>query len=130
MLRFKDAKTDADAVEVRFTAANQQILKAAEFTHDVYGSPCIVTAGRDGRHQRTSKHYDNQALDFRTWHINGQPNPCRSIDQCSETCKAILSGMRERLGKDYDVIFEPDEFDDTGKQIKVQHIHAEHDPKS
>ena len=130
MLRFKDAKSDMEAVDIKFTAANQAIIKAAEFTHDVYGTPCIVTAGKDGRHKRASKHYDNQALDFRTWHIGGQPNPCKSLAECSQTCLAILTGMRERLGKDYDVLFEPDEFDETGKQTKVQHIHAEHDPKS
>ena len=130
MLRFKDAKDDQDAVEVRFTTANQHIIKAAEYAHDIYGSPCIVTAGHDGKHGKGSKHYEYRALDFRTWHLNGQPNPCRTLDDCSETCKAILAGLKARLGKDYDVIFEPDTFNDTGQQTKVQHIHAEYDPKT
>ena len=124
MLRFKD-----DA-EVRFTVANQKIIGAAEYTHDQHGHACIVTAGKDGRHQRDSKHYDNQALDFRTWHLSGQPNPCRSWEECSPTCKAIVEGLKMRLGKDFDVLFEPDAYGTDGKQTRVQHIHAEFDPKS
>ena len=130
MLRFKDVTDDKDAVEVRFTMANQKILSAAEVAHDQHGHACVVTAGKDGRHRHDSKHYDNQALDFRTWHLSGQPNPCRSYEQCSPTCKAVFEGMKMRLGKDYDVLFEPDNFNDTGQQIRWQHIHVEHDPKS
>ena len=129
MLRFKEVKTDAEAVEVRFTIANQRILAAAETTFDQEGHFCIVTAGRDGRHKRTSKHYDNQALDFRTWHLSGQPNPCLSWDQCSETCKNIVKGLRMRLGRDFDVLFEPDAYDAEGHQNRWQHIHIEFDPK-
>ena len=129
MLRFKTAQSESDAVEIKFTGAIQQIIRAAEFSHDQHGHACIVTAGKDGRHKRASKHYDNQALDFRTWHLSGQPNPCRSWDACSPMCKAIVEGLRLRLGKDYDVLFEPDAYDTDGKQIRWQHIHAEHDPK-
>lgn len=129
MLRFKEASTDADAVEVRFTIANQKIIGAAEFTHDQHGHACIVTAGKDGRHQRSSKHYDNQALDFRTWHLSGQPNPCLKEEDCSPICKAILEGIKMRLGKDFDVLFETDKFDETGRQVRWQHIHAEFDKK-
>ena len=130
MLRFKEASTDADAVEVRFTIANQKIIGAAEYTHDQHGHACIVTAGKDGRHLRGSKHYDNQALDFRTWHLSGQPNPCLREEDCSPICKAILEGIKMRLGKDFDVLFETDKFDAEGRQVRWQHIHAEHDPKS
>ena len=130
MLRFKDAESDATAVEVKFTEAIQRILSAAEVTHDQQGHACVVTAGKDGRHKRASKHYDNQALDFRTWHLSGQPNPCLKEEDCSPTCKAIKEGIKMRLGKDYDVLFETDKFDENGKQIRWQHIHAEHDPKS
>ena len=130
MLRFKTAQNDPiDAVEIKFTGAIQKIIRAAEFVHDQEGHACIVTAGKDGRHKRASKHYDNQALDFRTWHLSGQPNPCRSLDECSPLCKKILDGLRMRLGKDYDVLFEPDTYDTDGKQIRWQHIHAEFDPK-
>ena len=130
MLRFKTAKNDAEAVEIKFTGAIQKILSAAEFTHDQHGHACIVTAGKDGRHQRASKHYDNQALDFRTWHLTGQPNPCLKEEDCSPICKEILAGLKMRLGKDFDVLFEPDAYDTDGTQRRWQHIHAEHDPKS
>ena len=123
MLRFKDD------VEIKFTVANQKIIGAAEYTHDQHGHACIVTAGKDGRHKRESKHYDNQALDFRTWHLSGQPNPCRSWEECSPTCKAIVEGLKMRLGKDFDVLFEPDKFDEEGRQTRWQHIHAEFDKK-
>lgn len=123
MLRFKDD------VEIKFTLANQKIIGAAEYAHEQHGHACIVTAGKDGRHQHDSKHYDSQALDFRTWHLSGQPNPCLSLDQCSPICKAILGDIKMRLGKDFDVIFEPDAYGIDGKQIKYQHIHAEFDPK-
>ena len=124
MLRFKDE------VEIKFTLANQKIIGAAEYSHDQVGHACIVTAGKDGRHLRDSKHYDNQALDFRTWHLSGQPNPCRSWEECSPTCKAIVEGLKMRLGKDFDVLFEPDAYGVDGKQTRIQHIHAEFDPKS
>ena len=129
MLRFKDAQTDAEAVEVRFTKANQRILAAAETTFEQHGHFCIVTAGRDGRHKRVSKHYDNQALDFRTWHLSGQPNPCLSETECSPTCKAIVEGIKMRLGRDFDVLFESDAYDTEGNQTRWQHIHVEFDPK-
>jgi hypothetical protein len=123
MLRFKND------VEIRFTVPVQKIIGAAEYTYDQHGHACIVTAGRDGRHRSDSKHYDSQALDFRTWHLSGQPNPCRSIEECSPICRAIVEGIRLRLGNDYDVLFEPDAYDAEGRQTRWQHVHAEFDKK-
>lgn len=39
------------------------ILKAA---WTMYGSECVVTSGRDGKHSRQSAHDDGNALDLRT----------------------------------------------------------------
>lgn len=69
----------------------------------------VITHGRDGGHQRGSKHYTDEALDLRSHHL-AAPDKERWIEI-----------MRQRLGSDYQVILE-----DQGKDN--EHVHIEYDP--
>ena len=66
----------------------------------------LVTSGNDKVHMRGSKHYSDEALDFRT----------RDISDANILRWA--SAIRSRLGKDYQVVIEND------------HLHVEFDPKT
>jgi hypothetical protein len=70
----------------------------------------FVTSGNDKTHKPGSKHYTNEALDFRTKHMT-------RFDK-----HAFVDELKRRLGKSYDVILE----DEGGVN---EHCHAEHDPK-
>lgn len=69
-----------------------------------------VTSGRDGKHLPESKHYTDQALDFRTKQI------LRDSDK-----QALAAMVRKRLGIEYDVILE-----NVGEPN--EHMHVEYDP--
>lgn len=62
---------------------------------------CTITSGNDGKHMVGSRHYTNQALDFRTNTI--------SVAQAARWATAI----RSRLGAGYDVV------------VEIDHIHVE-----
>lgn len=64
-----------------------------------------ITSGSDGAHSSNSKHYTNEALDFRTRELTATD----IVKLAQET--------KKRLGKEYDVVIERD------------HIHIEYDPK-
>ena len=100
MLRFKDG------VSVTFTPEVNRILEAAEYTFQAHGYSCVCTAGTDGKHMEGSLHYKARAVDLRSRHVAADALP------------KIVDELKERLGKDFDVILEGD------------HVHAEHDPKS
>lgn len=70
----------------------------------------VITHGRDGKHKAGSKHYSDNALDFRTHHVTGPQS------------LALIAEVARRLGPDYDVLLE-----DEG--TPNEHGHAEHDPK-
>jgi len=65
---------------------------------------CVVTSLCDGKHSKNSKHYEGNAVDFRTRHL---------IDSDKSY---FAAAMQQRLGGDYDVVLE-----DT-------HLHVEFDP--
>jgi hypothetical protein len=69
----------------------------------------LITAGRDGRHKVVSKHYSDEALDFRTKHL----------DQV--TRRALIAVLQRRLGKAYQVLLE-------SPGLVNEHGHAEYDP--
>jgi len=70
----------------------------------------LVTSGNDKVHARGSKHYTDEALDFRTHHITlGEK-------------LALLAEVKKRLGRNYDAILE-----DRGGPN--EHLHVEFDPK-
>ena len=99
MLRFKDGVT------VTFTPEVNHILETAEWTFQANGYSCVCTSGTDGKHMTGSKHYEAQAVDLRSFHVSQEMLP------------KIVSELKERLGKDYDVVLEKD------------HLHIEHDAK-
>ena len=100
MLRFKDH------VSVTFTPEVNRILEAAEYTFQAHGYSCVCTAGTDGKHMEGSLHYKALAVDLRSRHVAADALP------------KIVSELKERLGKDYDVVIEGD------------HVHCEYDPKT
>lgn len=65
----------------------------------------LITSGNDSEHMAGSKHFTNEALDFRTKHLNAAQK------------QALVKDVKKRLGKDYDVVLESD------------HLHIEADPK-
>jgi hypothetical protein len=78
---------------------------------NVLGLPdMLVTSGNDSTHKKGSKHYEDKALDFRTKHLK------------REQKHALATGVRARLGLDYDVILESE-----GKVN--EHLHVEFDPR-
>jgi hypothetical protein len=67
-----------------------------------------VTSGNDRTHMRGSKHYTDEALDFRTKTLSTKDK------------HALAAALKERLGRNYDVILE----DEGGPN---EHLHVEHD---
>lgn len=64
-----------------------------------------VTSGNDLVHRPDSKHYHDEALDFRT----------RTLTKAQQA--AWVTVCKRRLGRNYDVVLEKD------------HLHVEYDPK-
>ncbi|MCD6126073.1 MAG: hypothetical protein J7J19_03595 [Thaumarchaeota archaeon] len=76
---------------------------AVKVVNEVWqGEEPVITSTWEGTHVPWSMHYRKRALDFRV--------PKRPI-------KEVISELKEKLGKDYDVLYEGD------------HIHIEYDPK-
>ncbi len=85
-----------------------QVWDAIETATTVYlefGYNCVVTSLCDGKHSKNSKHYEGNAVDFRTRHLT------------DDDVMPIREALVARLGPDYDVILE------------ATHIHVEYDPK-
>lgn len=80
--------------------AMQPVLRAVELVWGV--EEPVITSTWEGRHCAASWHYLCRALDFRL--------PRGDV-------QVRVSKLKERLGKDYDVVLERD------------HIHIEYDPK-
>jgi len=101
MLKVKDG--------VRLFGLIQEILWAADRCVDVFaelaGVDVVITSARGDRHSRASLHYIGAAIDIRTREMN------------DETIRAVISRLKQVLGKDFDVIFEGN------------HIHIEYQPK-
>ena len=75
------------------------------------GVDMVVTSGNDRVHERGSKHYTDEALDFRTKHL-GVPDKHR-----------LRAAVKQRLGRNYDVLLE-----DLGGPN--EHLHVEYDLKT
>lgn len=70
----------------------------------------LVTSGNDSKHKDGSKHFTDEALDFRTKHLDGNKK------------FRLADAVKKRLGEDYDVILE----DVDGPN---EHLHVEYDRK-
>ncbi len=86
---------------------NLVIAAAAINAALILGAPSDVwiTSGTDGTHMKGSKHYEGNALDLRRKNMT------------PDVLAQYLLVLKERLGRDYDVVLERD------------HIHVEYDPK-
>lgn len=71
----------------------------------------VITSGNDSRHSSNSLHYANRALDFRG----------RNLTRAQGY--ALDDRVTEKLGGDYDVIFE------TFSNSSNNHLHVEYDPR-
>lgn len=69
----------------------------------------LVTSGNDSTHMAGSKHYSDNALDFRTKQLT------------SGEKHELIAALTHRLGNDYDLILE----DEGGPN---EHLHVEYDP--
>lgn len=82
-----------------------QIAAAAVNAKNALALPgdTMITSGNDSTHMKGSRHYDDQALDFRT------------RDLTAPQIRAWAAEIRRRLGAGFDVVIESD------------HIHVEAD---
>ncbi len=88
------------------------ILAAAVNTHrGLTDGPAdlMVTSGNDSKHMTGSKHYTNNALDFRT----------KSFSAAAK--RVFRERLAVRLGPNYQIILE----DEAGPN---EHLHVEYDP--
>lgn len=93
---------------VRVFGLRPEIILAIVVAEGAYreaGVDLTITSGIDGKHMLGSFHYSGSAVDLRT---NGLPE---------EKKEPLRKTIAERLGQDYDVLFEGD------------HIHCEFQPK-
>ncbi len=95
-----------------------QIVLALITANNLYrdeGVELVFTSGRDGKHSLTSLHYSGNAVDLRTRDLKAKDTFLPSL---------IRDRLAERLGLDYDVIFEQDPDDPDN-----DHIHLEYQPR-
>lgn len=103
---------------VRLAGIRPEVFFAVQVAEGVwpkYGAEeLVVSGGKEGKHTRGSEHYTLLAVDLRTKNLGTSydRNPARLA--CEE--------LQDRLGPDYDVIFESE-----GKD--QEHCHVEFDPK-
>ena len=70
------------------------------FDEEGIGEP-VITSTYEGDHGVGSLHYQNLAIDFRSWSLN---------------TLNIAKRLREKIGNDYDVV------------VEIDNIHVEYDP--
>jgi len=94
-----------EGVQLTITKAVNELLQAGVTAFTTVNKPCVVTSGRDGQHQVNSKHYTNEALDFRTFHLQG------------DELHTVVQALQRTLGENFDVV------------IEASHLHVEYDKK-
>ncbi len=87
-------------------AMTAALFIAAEVLRE-HRHPAVLTSGIDGRHRAGSLHYVGLAIDFRA-------------SLAPTACEEIAQAIRERLGPDFDVIYERE----------PSHFHIEYQPKT
>ena len=102
-----------EGVSLKFTQPQLALADIIinEIFSEKFRKDCVVTAGDDGKHMQGSKHYTGLAHDYRTKELT------------SEQVDVLAWEARDRLGEQYDVVYEYD------KEQKVGHLHVEFDPK-
>lgn len=80
-------------------------IVVAERIWNSYGLGLTLTCSRDGKHSETSLHYAGAAVDLRTHGM------------ASDALAEAVRTLKGALGRDYDVIIEPD------------HLHLEYQPR-
>lgn len=78
----------------------------------------VVTSANDSDHMDDSYHYDNLAFDVRTRNLSAM-----TIQKILKDCIQKL----QSIDRHWDVVFEEDEYNKEGRQIKWQHFHFEFD---
>lgn len=82
----------------------QVLMEAGDYLE----TPMVITSAFDGKHREDSLHYKHRALDIRTIHLSW------------DKVRSLLRFLREKLGEDFDVIYEEN----------PPHIHIEYDPQT
>jgi len=105
-MRLKD-----DSVNIRnLNTVFKKRLALLDMLHkEMTGIELIITSGNDGSHSKNSKHYTDDAVDFRRWYID-------FLDE----------QKKEQFIKQMNEIFEDELFDIV---LEKDHYHAEYDPK-
>lgn len=91
---------------VDISRLNREIRRTLNDLADIcldHESDLIITSTYEGRHSPSSLHYANDAIDIRI---------------IPEKTQQLVEEIKQKLGPDFDVIFEFD------------HIHIEYDPKN
>ena len=94
--------------DVKLLGLTTQALLAAVIAHSVmhdYGYDCVLTSCTDGTHGRQSLHYQGNAVDLRTRHID------------ERDLARIVEKIGLALGPEYDVV------------VEATHLHIEWQPK-
>ncbi len=102
-LRFQDSVVVPKTVIIAAAAINAATVVGIQ-------EELLVTSGNDSVHMVGSKHYTDEALDFRT----------KTLTTAEKHALAVT--VRGRLGRNYDVILE-------SEGQPSEHLHIEHDPK-
>jgi hypothetical protein len=92
------------------------LLRVVEQVYAEAGVDCVITSGKDGEHMPSSKHYKDEALDFRTSVFAQKISPYDAL-KVRKLKEGVVGTIKQRLGAQYDVVLESD------------HIHVEWDPK-
>jgi hypothetical protein len=82
-------------------------LDVASYVYEKHGKELVITSGSEfsTRHSETSLHYSGNAVDLRTSYFR------------SGEVDIVKAEIKERLGRDFDVV------------IESTHIHLEYQPK-
>jgi hypothetical protein len=104
-----EVKQGADLKGIKPEA--QHAIEVVDEIYKSFGQILVITSGTegydgDGVHKSGSLHYSGYAFDCRTRYFD------------SARVQTVAKAIREKLGRDYDVLVEKD------------HIHVEYDPKS
>jgi hypothetical protein len=76
-----------------------------QYVFHKFGSPCVITSSKEGKHMIGSLHYVGQALDFRSRNI------------AAHNKGGLIAALREALGSQFDIV------------DRKTHIHIEFQPK-